>query len=100
MKTPLIVIVSRSSYWSSQLVIAAIRYVFVTQPVMINKIFPTKKGKGQTFTKNKQVILETFWLRMTLDMLELLIAAKFNQVHDIFLQFCLSSYPVKATKDV
>ena len=33
-------------------------------------------------------------------MLELLIAAKFNQVHDIFLQFCLPSYPVKATKDV
>ena len=33
-------------------------------------------------------------------MLELLIAAKFNQVHDIFLQFCLPAYPAQATKDV
>ena len=31
-------------------------------------------------------------------MLELLIAAKYNQVHDIFLQVCLPSYTAQATK--
>ena len=41
-----------------------------------------------------------FFLPLLQIMLELVIAAKFNQVHDIFLQFCLPSYPVQATKDV
>ena len=44
-------IVSSSSYWSTQLMIAAIRYVFVTKPVMINNNYPTKKTKNELFQK-------------------------------------------------
>ena len=44
-------IVSSSSYWCTQLLIAVVRYVFVTQPVFINNNYPSKKAKNELFQK-------------------------------------------------